>query len=44
MNSMNKRKLILQKEIDLCLSNMRAIYKKCNEEQQIALKYKIQII
>ena len=36
-----QKKLVLQKNNLLC--NMRENYKNCNEEQQMALKYKIQI-
>ena len=37
-----QEKLVLQKNRSL-LSNMRENYKNCNEEQQMGLKYKIQI-
>ena len=37
-----QKKLVLQKNISL-LSNIRENYKNFNEEQQMALKYKIQI-
>ena len=38
-----QKKACSAKKLDLCLRNMRAIYNNYNEEQQMALKYTIQI-